>query len=416
MPRNRRLSLIALCASIAVTIQANACPYCPRTDSTLSEKLAESDAACVVKFLDSKQGEELSMETTRFEVVKLMRPGLDLKEKSQFTTPFGVTGREGDLFILIGQMKEGSIEWNLPIPVDSELLTEFIYLKNAPAPELPANERLPYFLKFLDSPNTTVSNDAFGEFSKARFEDVEQLSPKISRAKVRSWLEDPNPQLDVRRAFYGMLLGLSGNDDDARYLERRILAPIDPTKNRFGIDGMMGGYLLLTGQRGLQLLISKKVDSLRDDLSNDDIRLVDLNALRTTISFIWDYRRTQFGRDELCAAMRRFLDWPQVADLAVIDLARWKDWTPLDHLIAAYGREPWDSRSAKEKIVAYALSCRKDAQAAAGSALPAHAIKAQKFLDNLEPEFVQSVRRMTGGLSAVSIEPAASKKLDSDRE
>ncbi len=103
---------------------------------------------------------------------------------------------------------------------------------------------------------------------------------------------------------------------------------------------------------------------------------------------------------------------PELADLAVKDLARWKDWKPLDQLIAAYGRDPWDSRSAKEKIVEYALSCRKDIPAGAGGKLPDHAVRAQSFLDSLDPEFVQSVKQSGGGLAPPSKTPSKPKQPD----
>jgi len=417
MPGNRQVSLIAFvaCAIVAVTLAVQACPYCPPTDPPLSQKLAESDSACVVKFLDSKNGEELSMQTTTFQVVKNLPVKDELIVGSKITTPYGVTAEPGDHFLLMGQIKVGSMEWNLPIALD-DLGSEHNYILKAPALERPPVERLAYFLKYLDSQNSTISNDAFGEFARARFEDVEQLAPQLSREKVRSWVEDPNPQLDVRRAFYGMLLGLCGNDDDAVYLEQKILAPIDPDKNRLGIEGLMGGYLLLRGQAGLSTLIKKELDSLPSKLSGDDPRIVDLNAMRTTLSFLWDFRRSQFTERSLRAAMRRFLDWPEFAEQAIIDLARWKDWTPLDRLIAAYGQEPWETRSAKEKIVAYMLSCRKDVPKTAGNELPAHAIKAQKFLDSLDPEFVQSVKQMTSGPLSVPRTTAKAKSRDESSE
>lgn len=397
MPGNRQISLMASFGSVVVAVAlANACPYCPPTDATMSQKLAESDTACVVKFLDSKNGEELSMQTTSFEVAKLMKTKDSLKVGSKITAPFGVTGKKGDFFLLMGQLKDDEMEWNLPTSMDAELWSEYRYLLNAPSTEQPQAERLTYFLKYLDNKNTTISNDAFGEFARASFQDVEQLAPKLSREKIRGWLDDPDPQLIVRRAFYGMLLGLCGNDDDAAYLERKILAPIDPSKIRLGIEGLMGGYLLLKGPAGLEMLMQKKVDSLPANLVNDDPRIDDLNALRMTVSFLWDYRQGQFTKDSLRAVMRRFLDWPQFADMAIVDLARWKDWTPLDQLIKGYGREPWDTRSAKEKVVAYALSCRKDVPKSGNGELPPHAVKAQKFLDSLDPDFVKSVRLMIG--------------------
>ena len=410
MPRNRRLSLIGFVAYItaAAAFVVHACPFCPPTDATLSEKLAQSEAACVVKFLSSVDGEELSMQKTTFQVLKQMRTSDSYKPGSQIEIPIGVTGKPGDLFMLMGQLKNDEMEWSLPIEMD-ELGREEKYLRNAPSLESPPVERLAYFLKFLDDNNNTISTDAFSEFARSKFEDVQQLAPQVSRAKVRAWLEDPNPQLIVRRAFYGMLLGLCGNDDDAEYLKRRIQT-INPNDNRIGFDGLMGGYLLLRGDAGLQSMIVQKIDSLPAKLSND--QLSDLNGMRMTLVFLWDYRRSQFGEEPLRAAMRRFLDRPELADLAVVDLARWKDWKPLDQLIAAYGRDPWDSRSAKEKIVEYALSCRKDIPAGAGGKLPDHAVRAQSFLDSLDPEFVQSVKQSGGGLAPPSKTPSKPKQPD----
>ena len=408
MPRNRRFSLIGFVAIItaAAAFVVHACPFCPPTDATLSEKLAQADAACVVQFLSSVDGEELSMQKTTFKVLKQLRPSDSFKPSAKIEIPIGVTGKPGDLFLLMGQLKNDEMEWSLPIEMD-ELGREEKYLRNAPSQESPPVERLAYFLKFLDDNNNTISTDAFSEFARARFEDVEQLAPQVSRAKVRSWLEDPNPQLIVRRAFFGMLLGLCGNDSDAEFLKQKIQT-MDADSNRIGIEGIMGGYLLLRGDAGLRSMIEQKIDALPPSLKNDDPRLSDLNGFRMTLSFLWDYRRSQFGEETLRAAMRRYLNRPEFADLAVVDLSRWKDWKPLDELIAAYGRAPWESRSAKEKIVAYALSCRKDVPAGAGAKLPDHAVRAQSFLDSLDPEFVQSVKQAGGGLApAIKTEPKA---------
>ena len=396
-------------ALVAPTLDAGACPYCPPTDATLSEKLSESDAACIVNFLDAKNGAELSMQTTRFQVIQLMKPSPHCKVDEIITVPIGVTANPGDTYLLMGQLKQDEIEWSLPLEID-EVSRE--YVKQAPSPEFkPAEARLAYFLKFLDVKNPLISNDAFGEFARAEFQEVERLvaneSKEKLRLKVRKWLEDPNPQVDVRRAFYGMLLGLCGNDDDAKYLESKILAPIPTNKFRFGIDGMMGGYLLLRGQPGLTLLMEKKFVSLPKEIKVDDPRLTDASELRKTLAFLWDYRRSQFDEDSLRMAMRRFLNHIDFAELAIIDLARWKDWKSLEPLIAAYGRTPWETRSGKEKIVAFALSCLKDAKSNPTGTASKYAAKAQEFLKGLDPDLVQSVKQSASGPIAP---PAPEKK------
>lgn len=413
-----RHSLFVTAICLIAFVHANVspgCPYCPRSnEATLCERLASADIACIVKFVESKNGEELSMQTTTFQIEKLMKPFGSFKKNDRFVVSFGQTAKKGDPFLIMGQMQDNEMEWSLPIPLD-ELWGVYRYLDKAPSPERPADQRLSYFLKYLDNENQQISNDAFDEFARARFEDVVQIVPQLSRDDLRRWLNDPNPQLDPRRAFYAMLLGLCGNSDDARFLEQKIFAPIDPTRNRLGIDGMMGGYLILKREAGLKKLVEQKVLVVPKEVDPSDPRLSDMAALKMTLNFLWDFRRQDFTEDSLRTAMRAFLDRPEFADLAIIDLARWKDWTPLDRLIGEYGHEPWDTKSQKAKVVAYVLSCRKDAPPDANGKLPAHAVKAQEFLDSLDPEFVESVRSSTSGRRAV-LKPASGTKGRDDSE
>ena len=396
------------CTVLTAGLLVQACPYCPPTDPTLSEKLAEAEVACLVKFLSSEDGEELSMQKTRFLVLRPIKPSADYPAGTMIEIPIGVTGKEGDLFLLFGKKQEETMEWSLPIEMNDEITA---YVEQAPAPESRSKpERLVYFFNALGNSNPIISNDAFSEFARAELEDVqkmidllpEQSNQKTSRTSVRTrlrkWLSDPNPVLDVRRGFYGMLLGMCGTAEDAKFLEQIILAPIARDRNRFWIEGVMAGYLTLRGEPGLKLIVDKKLDSLPENLPADDPRRTDANAVRGTLRFLWDYRRPQFSDESLRSVMRRYLDFPEVAELVVVDLARWKDWSSLDRLIGAYGEAPWETRAAKEKIVAYTLSCRKDVPAGVDEKLPAAAAKAQSFLDSLDPEFVQSVKQGAGGL------------------
>jgi hypothetical protein len=422
MPGNRRFLPISVVASfmLAITIVrlVQACPFCPPSEPPLSEKLAESDAACVATFLSSVDGEELSMQRTTFRIVRLIKPDGAYKPDQVFDIPIGVTGKEGETFLMFGKRQEGTMEWSLPEKADEETIA---YVEQAPSPEgSPKPQRLVYFFNCLGNANNLISNDAFSEFARADLEDVqrmielfpEQSDRKMSRTtvrtKVRKWLADPNPQLDVRRGFYGMLLGMCGKDDDAVFLEKIILAPIAPDKNRFWIDGILAGYLTIRGETGLRFLVEKKLDALPADLPITDPRRTDANALMGTVRFLWDYRRPQFSEESLRSVMRRFLDSPEVAELVVADLARWKDWSSIDRLVKSYGNAPWETPSAKEAIVAFALRCQKDVPAGAGNKLPEHAAKAQAFLDGLDPKFVESVKQKAGGLAPLpKTEPKA---------
>lgn len=414
MPRKWHIVLVAfvLGAILVGGTAVAACPYCPRFDFTLSTKLADADEACIVAFIDSKDGEELSRQSTRFQIKQFLKPSKKYKVGDEVEIPIGVTGNKGDTFLLMGQKDDERFEWGLPVEID-EISRE--YVRQAPSPEVkPEEDRLVYFLKFLDVANPQISNDAFAEFSRAKFEDVERLVTKIDRDKlrtrVRKWLDDPNPQLVVRRAFYGMLLGLIGNDDDAEFLKNQIMAPIDPDKVRWGIEGMMGGFLILRGEDGLKFLVEKKINSIPKGWKLTDAQRDDLDAVRMTLSFLWDFRHHQFSEESLRSVLRRYLDGPQFAESVIVDLARWKDWSSLDRLIASYGQPPWETRSGKEKVVAFALACQKDPAAATKKKGEiSSAEKATKFLDGLDPAFVQSVKS-GGGLSPISIRPSNPKK------
>ena len=100
-------------------------------------------------------------------------------------------------------------------------------------------------------------------------------------------------------------------------------------KTRLGIDGIMGGYLLITGQKGLELLEESKI-------KNPEAPVSDVHALMSAFRFLWQYEPTLIPKDRLKAAVRMLLDRPEVADLAIADLARWKDWTIHDRLMEVY--------------------------------------------------------------------------------
>jgi hypothetical protein len=359
------------------------CPFCAPSDPPYSERLARCDAALLVKWVSLTSDEKVAgRESTTFEVVTPFRTTKHkFQEKDKVTWEFGRDGEPGDRFLLIGIEDGETVTWEKPVALTGEYL--YAYIRAVPPPEAP--NRLAFFLKFLEFPDSEICSDAYAEFSRAQFKDVAALAPKLPRAKLRGWLESNDPQIQVRLGLYGMMLGLGGDDSDAEFLERLIMQPPDPDKPRFGIDGMMAGYILIRGERGLQkLLTAKFADPRADD---------DLLALRNSLMFLWDYGQDRIPPESLRAAMRRFLDRPRIAVNVIENLSRWKDWESLDHLTAVYGKSPFDSGFSKQKIVAFALVCEKDGIKTSPESLPATAVKARQFLNGLDPDVVKSVER-----------------------
>lgn len=388
VPRTRHWILECWIIVALLTVNGRAfavpgCPFCAPSEPPYSQRLANCDAALEVKWVSLKSAEKGTEETTSFEVVTVFRsPEGKFKAKDTVTLPYGRNGQPGDPFMLIGSEVNGAIEWGEPIALAGEYL--YTYIHKVPPPESP--DRLAFFLKFLEFPDTDIRNDAYAEFSRAQFKDIAALAPKFPRKKIREWLSSADPQIQVRLGLYGMMLGLAGDDSDAEFLEKLIMKAPDPDKPRFGIDGMMAGYLLIRGERGLQKLVDAKFD---DPRSEDD-----LVALRNTLMFLWDYGQDRIPRDAVVGAMRRFLDRPKLAVNVIENLARWQDWQSLDPLLSAYGKPPFDSSFSRQKIVVFALMCEIDGGKKSPEALPVSAIKARHFLNGLDRDLVKGAERL----------------------
>lgn len=212
------------------------------------------------------------------------------------------------------------------------------------------------------------------------------MADQLPREKLRRWLESAETT-KIRLGFYGLLLGLCGDDTDAVFLEEQIFSPVEPDAVRLGIDGMMGGYLLLRREQGLKRLVDGK-------LHVADTAATDLFALLNALRFAGEYCRDRIPLADLQAAMRQFLDRDEFAEIVLPDLARWKDWSVLDRLIAQYGQAPFETDSGKLKIIQFAQACAKDLQT--GGETPQRVSAAKQFLSRIEqesPDLIRQTRR-----------------------
>ena len=305
--------------------------------------------------------------------------------------------------MLFGTKVEAAMEWGSPLEVSK---SAYEYMRNSPKPSLQAGERLTYFLKYLETDDKMIADDAFGEFANAAYADVAKLSKELPREKLRKWLTSKEVS-PGRLGLYGMMLGLCGKEEDARLMEAKIMEQTDDF--RLGVDGIMGGYLLLTGDKGLALLETQK-------LINPKAPFSETYAAMQALRFMWQYGDGRISVPRLRESMRLLLDRPELADLVIADLSRMKDWSVQDKLMKMYDEET-NIPSVKRAIVRYMLSSTKDTgekkpdaatteAAGAGATasvevkapaeLPAHVIKGQQCLEELErkdPKTVNEAKR-----------------------
>ncbi len=371
------LSLLAL-----TTVQALCCPFCSAPSLTLCEQLNMSDAAVLVQWesglpADKEKG---FLGSTEYAVLKVVHDsGGELKPGGKVKIDRYRASKAGDMFLLLGTKVE-TLEWGSPLEVTE---TSFNYITQAPSKEAPATKRLEYFVKFLEFSDHIVADDAYGEFANAQYKDIVAVKAKFPKEKLREWLSNPQT-VPSRLGLYGLMLGLSGSEADAEYLKGRLIEPVEGF--RLGIDGMMGGYLLLAGDKGLTVLEDAK---LRDKKVPFSETYATMQALR----FMWTYGDNHISKERLRQSMRIILDRPELADLVIVDLGRWQDWSVSDRLMELYGSAGYDIPSTKRAIVRFYLTAEATKPKDVKEPLPAHVVTAQKHLKTLretDPETVKA--------------------------
>lgn len=368
---------------------AMTCPFCSAPSLTLSEQLHSAQAAVLVQWAGGKEAdrEQGFSGTTSYEVLQIVTDESGtLKPGSQISLDRYRSGKKGDLFLLLGTVlaADKQIEWSSPLEVSE---TSFNYIAQAPSSETPGTERLAYFMKFLEYPDELIASDAYGEFANSPYKDITPLADRMPREKLKQWLADPQVT-PTRIGLYGLMLGLCGKPEDGEFLEKKIVEPSDDF--RLGIDGVMGGYLVLTGSRGLNVLNQTK-------LTNQDIPFSETFAAMQALRFMWTYGDGRIPAEDLRASMRLLLDRPNLADLVIVDLARWQDWSVMDRLMSLYEASEYDVPSIKRAIVRFLMIAEKEGAAVKeGAEIPEHVTKARQYLAQLterDPKTVKAAER-----------------------
>ncbi|MBI1347441.1 hypothetical protein GC163_14275 [bacterium] len=387
-----RRQLIVWCALVAVVVSAAAtafaCPFCSAPSLTMTEQLTQSDAAVLTKWVGGTPAKGNDAGSTTYEVVEVVHQdaGSKLAKGTKIELVRYRASKAGDLFLLLGTKGGAVLDWGSPLEVTQ---TAYKYMKEAPKPDVPAAERLKYFVHYLESPEQAISNDAYGEFANTAYGDIVQIKSLMPRDKLRKWIVDPQVS-PSRLGLYGLMLGLCGSEEDVKLLEGRILDSSE--EFRLGIDGIMGGYLLLSGEQGLNVLDEQK-------LLNKDAPFSETYAAMQALRFMWQYGDGHIPAARLQQSMRLLLTRPELADLVIADLARWKDWSVQPELMSMYGKEEYDIPSIKRAIVRFMLASTKDVTKSTGETaadLPEHAKLGAKYLAELEqkdPKTVSEAKR-----------------------
>jgi hypothetical protein len=254
-------------------------------------------------------------------------------------------------FLLFCDVFNGQLDAYAGVPVRSPALVE--YLKGALAIDPKDRVKsLQQAFGYLDSPDVDVAADAYLEFARASDTEVDQVAPKLAADKLRKLVTDPQTPPE-RLGLYAFLLGAAGGDREAELLNGLLQHPTERT--RPGYSGILAGYVRLRPSAGWNHVLSILGDPQRPFTE----RFAALNTLR-----FCQRARPEQSRPEVHRGLTALLPQGDIADIAIEDLRRAKDWDLTADVLAQWGKKSHDTPMMKRAILRYALSCPRPEAAA----------------------------------------------------
>jgi len=340
------LALTFICAASAL-----ACPFCTAVAPSLAQWREQSAVVALAEVVASPAAGPATLRLHR-----VLAGRENLGELDTLIAQLDAAVTPGGLVLLFGKTMAGddkAISWHA-VAVNE---ISYAYFSRAPSLKVPTAERLRYFGRFLEHADPLVAEDAYLEFGHAPFDQVAQAADSLSLVDLRRWLVDPKVP-PHRKGFYGLAVGLRAQGPEraaaAEFLKSLVVQPEDDFRS--GFDGVLGGYLVLAGEPGLELIESRY-------LANPQARDGDVRHALTALRFFHEYGQG-IPTERLSKAVVRLLSREEFAEAAIVDLARWQAWDSLERVTAVYER-PTSELRARRAVIGYLLACpRADASEA----------------------------------------------------
>jgi hypothetical protein len=343
----RAATYAAILAGTAQPLVVRACPFCLAIEPTLAQRRESAAAVAVGEAAAAREGAK----SQSFQLHTVLRGPADLNKSK----PIDVASsrlKAGSFAILFaeGDEPQGRDRWEWTAAMANEALLG--YFAAAPDLRAPPAKRLAYFVPYLEHAEADIARDAYLEFAHAPYEDVVQVADRFDFAKVRRWLESANVHGE-RKGFYGLVLGLAKSDKDRAANEKLLLERLtrDEAEFRSGFDGMIAGYLLLTGEKGLKFVEQRF-------FADGKARHGDVRHATSALRFYYEYGSKKL-RDEVAGTMARLIDRPEFAAAAVTDLARWEYWQVLEQVAGLFERKQFSDGPTRRAVVGYLKACPK---------------------------------------------------------
>jgi len=337
----RVLCVVGL-AIVVLPAPVKACPFCTAPKPTLSERREAADVVVLAQRVAKDD------RAATLQIYQVLKGEPKLAGRTSLELPVSALLPGDGLLLAFGNpdpQRPQPLAWEC-LAVDE---TSYAYFLHAPPLRLPSAERLAYFLRYLESPDRTIADDVYAEFGRASFDAVRSIADRLPMAKLRGWMTDPQVP-DQRQGLYGLMLGLATSAEDRSANERVLRRLIESPASDFraGFDGVLGGYLLLAGDSGLDLIQTRL-------LANPQAARGDVLHAMTALRFYHEYGRKISG-ERLARAMSRLIARPEFAAPAIVDLARWQAWNYAVPIAALWQSADLD-RPTQRAVIGYLLLC-----------------------------------------------------------
>lgn len=337
--------VVVVCGVLAAEAPA-APPGCALLIPTFAAERDTPNTVIVIGHVQNAQKTDTG-ETTEFVIGRALQTHPALAGKSVVTMARFIKipdPKNPPRFVAFGGIKDGKIDIYRGLVETPELVRYIEGLLKIDTKD--RAKLLRYAFDYLEPKGTDAASDALAVFESAAEADVRTAAERLDPEVLRKWLRnDPDHK---RTSLYARLLGHCGKPEDTA-LFRELLADPDRTINH----GLLVGYILLDKKAGHNYLTNLLADPEQEFVGQH----AGLRALR----YFWADRPGVLTRKEVLGGMLALMTHPDIADMPIEDLRRWKVWelTPqVLHLAAleSHAVLPINRRA----ILKYALAASQD--------------------------------------------------------
>lgn len=314
---------LALLVSWCVVPTLHAAPFVAGPAPTLTEEMAEMDVVAFVKMDHTPAHNPKSEESARgrFEVIGILKGETAIKVGQKVELEYYGEGKFGDSFFVFGE-KPPEIKWATAFRITPR---EMNYMRKLTTFQQDSPERMQFFLQHLADEDELSSRDAFDELVRLDYAKIKALKPHLKHDQIVANIKNDATSASYRRLCFS-LLSVCGSEMDLPLLES-YLRPTDRASRR-SLDAAISCYLTLKGESGMASIEDRFLRNKEADYADTYCAII---ALRFHVK-----EAGVIKRERLVQAMRLMLKRPDLADLAIPDLAAWEDWESCEQIFELF--------------------------------------------------------------------------------